>query len=211
MAFNISTFASQLKHGGQRPSLFEVTMNIPSQGSENIDNLRFLCRATQIPPSTLTTVETTYFGRTIKFPGVKQYADWTITVINDEDWLIRNALEVWSNAINRPVENVRGQVNGKQIGFGSPGESQFKTDAVVTPYSKQSKAGGGGGKLLEYKLIGLFPTEVAAMDMDWATTDAIQEFTCTFSMDYWVYSNRFGENGELSAQPEIPPNVNIAQ
>jgi hypothetical protein len=41
-----------------------------------------------------------YFGRELKFAGNRTFSDWTITVINDEDFTVRNAFERWMNGLN---------------------------------------------------------------------------------------------------------------
>lgn len=38
-----------------------------------------------------------------------------------------------------------------------------------------------------YNFVGIFPTEVSAIEMDWGT-DAVSEFTVTFTYDYWEVS-----------------------
>tara|TARA_R100000808_G_scaffold25083_1_gene61539 strand:- start:1675 stop:2289 length:615 start_codon:yes stop_codon:yes gene_type:complete len=180
MSFNIRDFAGRLQFGGARPALFECNFTAPN--SAGMQDLPFLCRATQTPPKTLTTVETQYFGRTIRFGGVQQFDTWTVTVINDEDFAIRNVLEGWADIVNKPIGNQRAIGPGS----GAPGvigggttEGAYKTDGQITQYGKR------GNAIATYRVVGLFPTEVAAMDLDWATADAIQEFTVTFNIDYW--------------------------
>jgi len=69
-----------------------------------------------------------YFGRKIKLAGDRTFADWTVTVINDEDFLIRNALEQWSNQINSLQGNLRT--------FGGASPSFYKANATVTQVFK---------------------------------------------------------------------------
>ena len=68
------------------------------------------------------------------------------TIINDEDFAIRNAMEQWSNSINSFQSNLR--TTG-----GSP--ALYKADAQVIQYSQT------GDVLREYNFVGIFPTEVA--------------------------------------------------
>jgi hypothetical protein len=97
MAFNISDFRGQLEFGGARPSLFEVQIFNPANTTGDLKT-PFLVRAAQLPGSTVGTVPVSYFGRQIKLAGNRTFADWTVTIINDEDFLIRNALEEWNNS-----------------------------------------------------------------------------------------------------------------
>ena len=129
----------------------------------------------------LNPLEVNYMGRIIKVAGTRpSFADWTVTVINDEDFAIRNDLEKWMNYMNGHVDNQQLTAMG-----------DYKTDGTVTQLSKD------GSKLREYKFRGIFPTSVASIALDWATED-IQEFETTFSVDWWEASGISypkGDNG----------------
>ena len=55
----------------------------------------------------------------------------------------------------------------------------YQADAMVTQYAKT------GEIIKQYKLIGCFPTDVAAIDLDWASGDQIEEFGVTFAYQWW--------------------------
>ena len=173
MALNINEIRGQLALGGVRPALFQVLLNNPVNPAGDA-KMPFMARAAQIPASTLGTIEIPYFGRKIKIAGDRTFAEWTVTIMNDEDMLIRNGMENWSQAINGHVGNVR------QLGAATP--SLYKANAQVIQFSKT------GIPLREYTFNGIFPTEVAMMDVDWNATDLIQEFTVTFQYDFWEVS-----------------------
>lgn len=170
MAFNINEIRSQLSLGGARNTLFQVTIQNPANGAADI-KIPFLVRAAQIPASTLGLIEVPYFGRKIRLAGDRTFADWTVTVINDEDFLIRNAMEQWSNQIQTHQGNLRN--------FGSASPSAYKAQAQVTQFSKT------GQPIRTYTFNGIFPTEVSPIEMDWNATDTIEEFTVTFQYDWW--------------------------
>ncbi len=180
MAFNVNEIRSQLTLGGARNSLFQVRFNNPVQGAGDI-KVPFLIKAAQIPASTLGTVEIPYYGRKYKIAGDRVFAPWTVTVINDEDFLVRNSLEEWMNEINTHVTNIRG--------FGSASPSEYKQDATVTQYSKT------GVPIREYKFVGVFPVELNEIELNWESTDQVQEFQCTFQYDYWTVSGATGTAG----------------
>jgi len=92
MAFNVNEIRAQLTAGGARSSLFQVQFSNPANAAANL-KVPFLVKAAQIPASTLGTIEVPYFGRKVKIAGDRTFAEWTVTVINDEDFLIRNAME----------------------------------------------------------------------------------------------------------------------
>lgn len=170
MAFNVNEIRSQLSLGGARNSLFQVTIQNPANGAADI-KVPFLVRAAQIPASTLGLIEVPYFGRKIRLAGDRTFADWTVTVINDEDFLIRNAMEQWSNQIQTHQGNLRT--------FGTASPSAYKAQAQVTQFSKT------GQPIRTYTFNGIFPTEISTIDMDWNSTDSIEEFTVTFQYDWW--------------------------
>jgi len=173
MAFNVNEFAGALKAGGARPSLFQVQITNPINGVADAQ-VPFLCKAAQIPESSVSAVDVTYFGRNIKLAGTRTFAEWSPTIINDEDFAIRNAMEQWSNAIN----SFQGNINNA----GGTAPSLYKANAQVTQYSKT------GEILRVYDFVGIFPTTVAAIDLGWENGDAIEEFQITFAYDYWQVS-----------------------
>lgn len=170
MAFNIQEIRSQLVLGGARASLFQVQIANPANGAGDI-KVPFMVKAAQLPASTLGMIEVPYFGRKIKIAGDRTFAEWTVTVINDEDFLIRNAMEQWMNSINSHAGNIRE--------FGSASPLLYKSNAQITQFSKT------GVPIREYTFNGMFPTEVSTIEMAWETTDAIEEFTVTFQYDFW--------------------------
>lgn len=183
MAFNVNEFAGALKAGGARPSLFQVQITNPINGVADAQ-VPFLCKAAQIPESSVSAVDVPYFGRNIKLAGTRTFAEWSPTIINDEDFAIRNAMEQWSNAIN----SFQGNINNA----GGTAPSLYKANAQVTQYSKT------GEILRVYDFVGIFPTTVAAIDLGWENGDAIEEFQITFAYDYWQVSGGVtGNAGEV--------------
>ena len=178
MAFNVNTFRSELEAGGARPALFEVRLSAPAggiggPGTDLITKSPFMVRAASLPAQSMSTLTTSYFGRQVKMAGNRTFEDWTTTIINDEDFKIRNAVEVWQEFINSTTENLRG--------YGSSNPNQYKGQATVTQFSKT------GQPLRTYTFNGLYPSTVAPIDLAW-DTDAVEEFTCTWSYDYWTVS-----------------------
>ena len=173
--FNISNFKHQgLTYGGARPSLFEVYLTIPTfvaaeTGSDT--KFRFTCRGAQLPAATVGTIEVGYFGRTIKLAGDRTFADWTVTVMNDEDFLVRSMFEKWSNALNKLEANQR-QAYGT--------ENDYKAVMNVIQYSKD------GNVIRAYDIIGAYPSTVDSIDLNWETTNQVETFGVTFSYDYWL-------------------------
>ena len=107
MAFNINEIRSQLALGGARPTLFQVNITNPANAAADLKS-PFLIRASQVPASTLGFIEVPYFGRKVKIAGDRTFAEWNVTVINDEDFLIRNSMEEWMNTINSHYNHMMG-------------------------------------------------------------------------------------------------------
>ena len=172
MAFNVNEFSGALKGGGARSSLFQVNITNPANGiADSI--VPFMTKGAQVPAATLGTIEVPYFGRQVKIAGYRTYAEWTPTIINDEDMSIRNAMEQWNHSINSIQGNLRA------TGGSSP--SLYKASAQVTQFSKT------GEILRVYDFIGLYPSEVGTIDLAW-DAETIQEYTVTFQYDYWQIS-----------------------
>lgn len=175
MARSIDNIKSQLELGGARPSLFEVTLQPPTIGEAltMIPKLTFMCRAASLPPSNHGTINIPYQGRAIKIAGNRTFPEWQLTIMNDEDFRVRNAFESWSAAINAHRENIR------SLGA-TAAPASYKGSAEVLQLGKE------GDIIRAYSFEGVWPSEVAAIALDWGTLDAIEEFTVTLQYDIWV-------------------------
>ncbi len=166
MAFNINEFKSQLIGGGARPSLFQVQILNPVLANADF-KVPFMVKSAQIPSSTVGGIEVPYFGRKLKYAGDRTFEDWSVTVINDEDFGIRNSLEAWSNAINTHDTNIRSL------------PQNYKSNGIVTHYGKD------GNPLRSYIFEGMYPSTINSIDLGWDQNDAIEEFQVTFTYDFW--------------------------
>jgi len=199
----ISNFKSKLAGGGARPNLFEV--DIPAfptsaLGSENPaqwgstvqETFRFLCKAAALPASNIAPIDVPFRGRILKVAGDRTFDTWTVTVINDEDFLLRTQFEAWMNSISK-LDNASGATN----------PSSYMTDAYVyqlgrgynagrfsTTSDGTDQAGAGGNvaspKLRSYRFYDIFPTQVSQIDLSYDTGDTLEEFTVEFQVQYWT-------------------------
>jgi hypothetical protein len=182
MSHSINDIRARLIGGGARPSQFEVVITNPINSVADI-NTPFMCKAASIPTSTVGKIEVPYFGRKIPLPGDRVVADWVVTIINDETFDIRNALEMWSNAINSQQGNLATRGS-------SP--SNYVSQAIVTQFAKD------GRELRTYQFNNIWPMEIAPIDLNWETTDTIEEFQVTFAVsDVEVYSGITGDAGGI--------------
>jgi len=199
----ISNFKSKLAGGGARPNLFEV--DIPAfptsaLGSENPaqwgstvqETFRFLCKAAALPASNIAPIDVPFRGRILKVAGDRTFDTWTVTVINDEDFILRTQFEAWMNSISK-LDNASGATN----------PSSYMTDAYVYQLGRGYNAGrfstksdgtdaaGAGGnvaspKLRSYRFYDIFPTNVSQIDLSYDTGDTLEEFTVEFQVQYWT-------------------------
>lgn len=171
MPFNVQDFKSRgLTLEGARPTLFQVEITNPPAGTavgNAIDKLTFSCRATQLPPEIVESIPVGYFGREIKLSGDRTFPDWNVSIINDEDFLVRDMMENWSDIQNSHVENLRRDLN-------------YKVSAVITQFGK------GGNALKQYEMVGIFPTVVGPIEVSWDNKNQIEVFDVTFSFDWWL-------------------------
>ena len=170
MAFNINDLRSQLTFGGAKSSLFQVQITNPASGLADL-KVPFMAKAATLPASTLGTIEVPYFGRKIKLAGDRTFEEWTVTIINDEDFLIRNAMEQWAASINSHQGNI--------TSFASASPLQYKAQAQITQFSKT------GTPLRVYQFNGLFPVQIGGIEMNWENENQIEEFQVTFQYDWW--------------------------
>ena len=182
MAFNVDQFRTAMANDGARPNLFEVVLAFPqfvSLGSKASSQARFFCKTAFLPGSTIGAVTVPYFGREVKVAGNRTFQDWSITIINEEDFTIRNAFEQWHRGINGNVTNLRspGAITTSPK---APGTS-YAVDAEVYQYAKL-----GGQPIKKYKFIGMFPNDLGQIDLDWGSNDTVEEFTVTLSYQYWT-------------------------
>ncbi len=167
----VNDFLANLKGGGARPNLFQVDFSFPTFALETGEESRvmsIMCKSAQLPSSTLGIIEIPFRGRQVKIPGDRTFEEWTITVLNNTDFQIRNAFERWSNAINEHRAN---------IGISNP--SELMTNAKVHQINHQ------GEIIKSYDMVGMFPSEVSAIELSYESTDEVEEFTVTLQYQFW--------------------------
>ncbi len=176
----ISEFKSRLLGGGARPNLFEVeltampaSVTLPWQA----DRFGFLCKAAQLPGMNIANIDVPFRGRIFKVAGDRTIDNWTITVINDEDFLYRNAFEEWTQQIAALDDNM-----------GSTNPSSYMVNAKVYQLGRGSElnsttnAGDSNVVLKEYEFIDIFPINVGQIDVSYENTDTIEEYTVEFAV-----------------------------
>ena len=189
MAFALSDFKTNLTGGGARPALFTVELKYPTavKQDKTIPS-RFLVKGASIPASTIGTYDVFYHGKAIHVAGDRTFETWDTTIINDEDYGIRIALEKWMDLLADHKLNTR-------IGFSSSEGEQasYKQDIFVTQFGKDGK------HKHHYHFLGAFPTTISAIPLDWGTASEIEEYTVTWTYDRWM-------PGGITPNPASPIN-----
>tara|TARA_A100001201_G_scaffold115892_1_gene99573 strand:- start:141 stop:821 length:681 start_codon:yes stop_codon:yes gene_type:complete len=220
MAFNniatnqrtLDNFKARLKGGGARPNLFEVELYFPTlsdatdfgsgtdgeEAGQNrlTEDIRFLVKGANLPASNISPIEVPFRGRTLKIAGDRAFDTWTVTVINDTNFNVRDAFERWMSFISK---------HDSTAGTVTPAE--YQRDALVhqlgtagvtqprTTYNEKSRADldyeENIPRLRSYKFFGVFPTNISPIDLSYDTTDTIEEFTVELQVQYWkAYSGK---------------------
>ena len=164
----VDDFKAKLRGGGARPNLFKATINYPGYANGDAEVTSFLCETAQLPGSTFGTIIVPFRGRQLKMAGDRTFAPWTVTIINDTDFAVRDGLERWMNGINAHSTNA---------GLASP--VLYEADLFVEQLDRS------GETVKKYDIRGAFPTDLSPIDVSYTTTDEIERFTCTFEFQYF--------------------------
>ena len=187
----ISQFKSALIGGGARPNLFEVELTtLPGGISWDADNFRFMCKAAALPAQNVASIDVPFRGRIFKVAGDRTIDVWTVTIINDEGFILRNAFEEWSNLIADLGTNL-----------GATDPSAYMTNAKVfqlgrgSSASSQDNSGSSNVVLKEYEFVDIFPTNVSQIDVSYDSSDTIEEFTVEFQVQSFTFNGAGSPNG----------------
>jgi hypothetical protein len=178
----ISTLKTQLNKGA-RANLFEIELTFPTAvisavgGNQTAfsTNMGLLCKSAAVPGFTIGVIEVPFrAGRRIKIAGDRTFADWTVTIINDENHTMRNAFNAWVNYVSTS-------------NYDSTSKSTA-TDYYSTIKIKHLKADGSVSR--QYLLTDAYPTDVGALDLSFDSTDTLSEFTVNFQYHYLQAGNK---------------------
>ena len=194
---SIVDFKSRMTGGGARSNLFEVTieypdlLGLPTDSDGPKATGEFLIKAAEIPASNLGNIPVPFRGRVLPVAGDRTFDPWTVTVINDNNFKIRDAMEKWSNFIN-DLQTSQGIINPED----------YQTSAFVKQLSREGEANPGTIDILrEYRFEGIYPNVVSSIPLDYGATDQIEEFQVTFN--YLFYSVPSGSTVTSAGGPLI--------
>ena len=188
---SIVDFRSRLKGGGARSNLFEVQMAFPNFAkpqNEALNDIPFLVKAAEIPASNIGNIPVPFRGRVLPIAGDRTFDPWTVTIINDTNFRLRDVMERWSDGIN-DIQTAQGTVDPET----------YQTKATVLQLSRGTSTDGKITSdknipiLRTYDFVGIYPNVVSSIPLDHGATDQIEEFQVTFNYLYWEV--RGGKDG----------------
>jgi hypothetical protein len=197
MAHTLTDFKKALSGGGARPNLFEVSIpslptGISFGGAGSRDNFSMLCKAAALPASNIAPIDVPFRGRIFKVAGDRTFDTWTVTIINDADFTIRQGMEQWMQKIGQ-YQDASGDTN----------PSDYMKNAIVKQLGRKAsntglgKNDGGGLEVIaQYKFYDIFPTNISQIDLAYDTSDTIEEFTVEFQVQYWTPEAKGNNNAQ---------------
>tara|TARA_R100000005_G_scaffold96114_1_gene80798 strand:+ start:3450 stop:4040 length:591 start_codon:yes stop_codon:yes gene_type:complete len=181
----IDDFKASVVSDFARPNLFQVDLNFPTGiiNDASLSNFgKFTVRAANLPSSQIGVIEVPFRGRVLKIAGDRTFEPWTITIMNDSNFVLRSAFELWANAIQAANENFTA---AGTLGDESDSTGYF-ADMTVHQLARDLKDGDSPKVLKSYKFYNLFPSNISAIDLDYGNNDAVEEFTVELQVQYWT-------------------------
>ena len=171
----IDDFKANLLGGGARANQYRVTITPPSGIAIGLDVRRasFLVTASNLPAQTLGEIAIPFRGRQIYIAGDRTFDDaWTVTFMNDTDFMVRNAMELWMNGINDLAEAT-----------GVTALADYQTDLQVEQLDRDETI------LKSYIFRRAWPTSLSAIDLTNDQADSIETFEVTWRYQHFEASS----------------------
>ena len=164
----VDDFKAKLRGGGARANLFKATINFPAYAGGDVELTSFMCRAAQLPGSTIESLSVPFRGRILKVSGDRTFEPWEITVLNDTDFTVRDSMERWMNGIN-----------GHSANSGLVNPTDYQTDLIIDQLDRDESV------IKRYNFRGAFPTAVGGIELQYDQGAEIETFTVSFEYQYW--------------------------
>jgi hypothetical protein len=164
----VDDFKSKLVGGGARANLFKATVNFPGYAGGDVELTSFMVKSAQLPSSVISPIMVPFRGRQLQLAGDRTFEPWSVTIINDTNMEVRNAMERWMNGINQHEANT---------GLTNP--TDYQADMVIEQLNKAGEA------TKTYNFRGCFPSNVSSIEVSYDSENQIEEFTVEFQVQYW--------------------------
>ena len=164
----VDDFKAKLTGGGARANLFKATLGFPAYVTSDVELASFMVKAAQLPSSVISPIMVPFRGRQLQIAGDRTFEPWTITIINDTNFSVRDSFEQWMNGINQHNNNT---------GLTNPND--YMSDMIIDQLDKDGTVVKG------YNIRGCFPTNLGAIELSYDTENTIEEFTVELQVQYW--------------------------
>jgi len=109
-----------------------------------------------------------YRGREVKLAGERIFQNWTVSILNDNDFDIHNAFESWMQQINNKQEN-SGMVN----------------PLLYTTNMNVEQLDRNGVTLKKYTFQDAWPTVISPIGLGFDHNDRVEEFQVEFAYSWF--------------------------
>jgi hypothetical protein len=187
---NIADFKAVMLGGGARPNQFRVELSFPSYVTGGIvagQQAQFLCKAAQLPASTIEDINVLYRGRPVHFAGERTFQPWSITVYTDTSFNIRNAIEQWQAGIQNYAATT-GRTNPRD----------YQVDLNVHQLDRN------GASVKIYKFTDAYPTNIGAIALDYEQQNQIETFDIEFTYNFFTSNSTEGNSFGVNASVNTP-------
>lgn len=171
---SVYDFLANFSGGGARPNRYRVTLTFPpgvQQALAASTKVSFTCSAAAIPSSNMGVTVVPYMGREVKIPGDKQFDDWSVQILLDNDFLGRSVFERWHDMLLGFRSNVA------QSQMVNPGNAFAR--ALVQTLDRADNI------IRTYQIEGMFPIQVGEVSLGYAENDQVMIQPVTFAINGW--------------------------
>ncbi len=127
-----------------------------------------MCRAAQLPASTVEALAVPFRGRILNVAGDRTFEPWTVTILNDTGFEVRDSMERWMNGINGHAANT---------GITNPVD--YQTDLIIDQLDRDESV------IKRYNIRGAFPTSVGDIALTYDQGGEVETFDVSFTYQYW--------------------------
>jgi hypothetical protein len=168
MPFNVNEFKSRIGGSLASPAYFRVLFTGAIVDPDGVNLLSLLCNSAQLPSRIISTNEYTTHGPTIKLPYNSIYDDIVLGLYCTESMEVKQLFGDWMNFVHDT---------------NSTNEFSYFDDYTSDIIIEQMNA--AGDVIYSCKLIDAYPTMVAALDLNWSSTNAFHNLQVTISFRSW--------------------------